>query len=320
MRRLSRAFALLLALLAIPALAASARAAETEEVFAVLGDTVIPAAEFEANFHAGVRERFYHGSVPAADLAGFRREVAREMIDRLLLLREAERLGIGPDEAAVETELERRAGILAASPDPAQARSMLRERLLADSVLDRLRTRIEDVPPPGRDAAQAYWRAHPDKFTTPERLRLSVILLKVEPWAPDTAWNAAHEEALRLEARLREGASFSELARLHSADASAAHGGDLGYVHGGMLSREAQEVVDGMEPGEISAPVPILQGVALFHLAERIAPELNAFVQVDERARELLHRELRAQAWEGALERLRRDTPVTVNEALVDGI
>jgi hypothetical protein len=320
MRRLSRAFALLLALLAIPVLAAEESAAETEEIFAVLGDTVIPAAEFEANFHAGVRERFYHGSVPAADLAEFRREVARAMIDRLLLLREAERLGIGPDEAAVDADLERRAGILAASPDPAQARRVLRERLLADSVLDRFRARIEAVPAPERDAVQAYWRAHPDRFTTPERLRLSVILLKVEPWAPDTAWSGAHEEALRLEARLRGGAAFADLARLHSGDASAAQGGDLGYVHGGMLSREAQEVVDSMAPGEISAPVPLLQGVALFQLAERVAPELNAFEQVEERARELLHRELRAQAWEEALEKLRRDTPVTVNQALVDGI
>lgn len=320
MRRLSRAFALLLTLFAIPALAADAAAAETEEVFAVVGDAVIPAAEFEANFFAGVRERFYHGSVPAADLAEFRREVARAMIDRLLLLREADRLGIEPDEAAVEADIARRAGVLAASPDPAQARGILRERLLADSVLDRLRARIEAVPAPGRDAVQAYWRAHPDKFTTPERLRLSVILLKVEPWAPDTAWNGARDEAQRLETRLRDGAAFAELARLHSADASATQGGDLGYVHGGMLSREAQEVVDRMAPGEISAPVPLLQGVALFRLAERIAPELNAFEQVEERARELLHRELRAQAWDEALDRLRRETPVTVNEALVDGI
>jgi len=320
MRCLSAALAWLLPLFAIPALAdAEAEAPGAEEVFAVVGDIVIPAAEFEANFHAGVRERFYHGSVPAAELAEFRREVARSMVDRVLLLREAERLGVEPDEAAVEADLQRRAGILAGSADPARARDMLRERLVADSVLDRLRARIEQVPAPQREAVEAYWREHPDKFTTPERVRLSVILLKVEPWSPEAAWKAAHEEALRLEARLGAGSPFAELARLHSADASAAQGGDLGYVHRGMLSREAQEVVDGMSAGEISPPVRMLQGIALFRLEERVAPVLNAFAQVEDRARELLHRELREQAWEEALGRLRADTPITLNEALVEG-
>src|SRR5690606_29124228 len=128
------------------------------------------------------------------------------------------------------------------------------------------------------------------------------------------------EEAQRLEARLAAGASFAELAQLHSADPSAERGGDLGYVHRGMLSREAQEVVDGMSAGEISPPVRLLQGIALFRLEERIAPALNPFAQVEDRARELLLRELREQAWKDALDRLRSETPVELNEALIENI
>lgn len=320
MHRLSAALALLLSLIAIPALV-HGQELPKDEIFAVVGDVVIPAAEFEANFRAGVRERFYHGNVPEAELAEFRREVARSMVDRVLLLREADRLGVEPDEAAVEADLERRKAITAASPDPDRARQMLRERLQADSVLSQLRERIENgAAAPRREAVEAYWREHPDKFTTPERVRLSVILLKVEPWASEAVWRAAHEEALRLEARLAAGASFAELASLHSGDTSAAQGGDLGYVHRGMLSREAQEVVDGMSAGEISPPVRILQGIALFRLEERVPPVLNAFAQVEDRARELLHRELREQAWKDALDRLRADTPVELNEALIEGI
>src|SRR5690554_5140135 len=304
MHRLSAALALLISLIATAA-PAHAQELAKDEIFAVVGDIVIPAAEFEANFRTGVRERFYHGSVPAAELAEFRREVARSMVDRVLLLREADRLGIEPDEAAVAADLERRKAAIAASPDPELAQQMLRERLLADSVLNQLRARIENgIAAPQRDAVEAYWREHPDRFTTPERLRLSVILLKVEPWASEAMWKAAFEEAQRLEARLAAGASFAELAQLHSADPSAERGGDLGYVHRGMLSREAQEVVDGMSAGEISPPVRLLQGIALFRLEERIAPALNPFAQVEDRARELLLRELREQAWKDALDRL----------------
>lgn len=294
--------------------------AGADEVFATVGGIVITVAEFEANFHAGVRERFYHGDVPAAELAAFRREVGEQMIDRLLLLQEADRRGLEPDEEAVARELGRRAEALARMPDPALARRLLRERLLADNVIEQLRAEVEDVATPDLDAARAYWESHPERFTTPERLRLSVILLKVEPWADESIWQAALAEAAGLVGRLREGrAQFGDLATLHSADASAADGGDLGFVHRGMLSREAQEAVDALEPGEISEPVRMLQGVGIFGLAERSAPERNAFAQVRERARKLLHREQRARAWEEVLGELRRQTAITINEALLDG-
>lgn len=287
------------------------------QVFAVVGGTAIPVAELEANFHAGVRQRFYHGQVPAADIAAFRREVAQSMIDRVLLLQEAERQGIGPDEAWVEDRLAHMTERLAASADPETARAILREQLLGDSAILRLRQKIEEVPAPDRAAARDYYLAHAEQFTTPERLRLSLILLRVEPWADGAVWEAADAEARRLVKKLADGGDFAALARLHSADASAAQGGDLGFVHRGMLSREAQEVLDGMKPGEISEPVRILQGFAIFRLEERSEPALNAFEQVEERAGDLLHRERREQAWRDALAQLREKTEITVDDAAI---
>lgn len=291
--------------------------AEMNGMFAIVGGTVISVEEFEANFHAGVRQRFYHGNVPAPEIAAFRREVAVAMVDRLLLLQEAERRDIRPDEGWVDARLAELKGRLAESADPARARSAARAQLLGDSVIMQLRQRVEEMPEPDREAVQAYYRAHPDRFTTPERLRISLILLKVEPWSSGAVWEAAHEEAQRLSARLRAGDAFADLARLHSADDSAARGGDLGYVHSGMLAREAQEVLDGMEPGDLSEPVQLLQGFALFRLDERVAPSLNAFEKVEERARELLIRDLQEQAWTAAIARLHDTTTIRINETLI---
>lgn len=292
-------------------------AAPDAEVFAVVGETVIPVEEFEANFHAGMRQRFYHGQVPAAEIAAFRREVAAAMIDRMLLLQEAERREIRPDGEWIDARLALMTERIATSADPEGTRAAVRAQLLGDSVIMQLRQRIEDIPAPDLEAALAYYRAHPDKFTTPERLHVSMILLKVEPWSDGTVWEAAYEEARRLTGRLEAGESFAELARLHSADGSAVRGGDLGYIHKGMLAREAQAVLDGMGPGDLSGPVQILQGFALFRLEDRAAPSLNAFEKVEGRARELLRRELQERAWEDALARLHEKTAITVNEALI---
>ncbi|MDR2877256.1 MAG: peptidylprolyl isomerase [Chromatiales bacterium] len=327
MRRFSNTVALIVLILALaqPALTAAqpaqedaaAPSATAAEVFAVIGGTTISVDEFEANFHAGIRQRFYHGQVPAAEIAAFRREVAQSMIDRVVLLQEAERRGIKPDESWVKDRLARMAERLAASADPQRERALLREQLLGDSAITRLKHEIENVPVPDRAAAKEYYQAYKERFTTPERVRLSLILLKVEPWAEGAVWEGAGAEAVRLRKKLAQGGDFSALARLHSADPSSAQGGDLGFVHRGMLSQEVQEALDGMKLGEISQPIRILQGFAIVRLDERAAPELNTFEQAQERATDLLRREQRERAWQDALVQLREKTKITVNDAVL---
>jgi parvulin-like peptidyl-prolyl isomerase len=192
-----------------------------------------------------------------------------------------------------------------------------RRQLNDDSVIHQLKQQVEDVPAAEAGAVREYYRAHPDKFTTPERVRVSMILLKVEPWAPGAAWAAAEEEAGRLREKLGQGADFAELARLHSADASAEHGGELGYIHRGMFSAETQGVIDGLAPGSLSAPVRLLQGYALFRLDERVPPRLNEFAQAEERARGLLRREQQEAAWEAMRAGLRKNARIEIDEAVL---
>jgi parvulin-like peptidyl-prolyl isomerase len=287
-------------------------------IFAIIGGTVVPRDEFENNLHAGIRQRFFHGKVPEAELASFRREVASALIDRVLLLQEAERRGIKPDEAWVAARLRQWERRIAFASDPDQARAVLRSQLEGDSAIDQLRQSVENISAPDRAAMLAYYKGHADKFTTPERLRVSLILLKVEPWSSTTVWQGAYEEARRIVAKLRQGARFEDLARLHSADESAARGGDLGYIHKGMLADEAQKVVDGMKPGELSDPIQTLQGYAILRLDERVAPALNDFDRAETRVRELLSRELREQAWQAMLAGLRERTDIRVNNAVIE--
>ncbi len=310
---------LLMVCLAVAAAGESRGGAEHNgaRIFATVGGVAVPVEEFEANFHAGVRQRFYHGSVPKEQLAAFRREVADEIIDRILLLQEGERRGLEPDMDWVDGELQAWAGRIAGSANPGQARAIVREQLLGDSVIMQLKAQVEAIPGISEEQLRAWYRENPDKFTTPERLRVSLILLKVEPWSGGEAWQAAHDEAVRIIARIRDGDDFAALARLHSADGSAEEGGDLGYLHRGMLAPEAQDVVDELAAGEVSGPVQLLQGFAVFRLEERVAPKLNDFEQVAERARGLLARELQEQARERLLDDLRAKTTIEINQAVL---
>ncbi len=68
-------------------------------------------------------------------------------------------------------------------------------------------------------------------------------------------------------------ADFAQLAQQHSQDASAAGGGDLGWVAPGMFVSEFEEVMNKLQPGQIAEPLVSRFGVHLVQvLARREAP------------------------------------------------
>ncbi len=290
-------------------------------VVATVAGERITLEEYQVNLQAAYRQRFFHGKVPEEQEEAFRREVLDALIERILLRKEAGRRGLEPDAAWVETQLKQIEGRYRNLPRWTAQRDTLvaglRRQLEEQSLIERLRVAVESQVRLDDAAVLQYYREHPDIFTTPRRERVSTILLRVEPWAPESTWRAAADEARRLLEKLRKGADFAELARLHSGDESAARGGDLGYVHAGMLSAEAQAVVDGLAPGEVSEPVRLLRGYALFRLEGRTPPRLNEFARVETRARALLLRERKQQAWREIVAGLRENTPITIDETLL---
>jgi len=299
--------------------------AVAEDLFATVGDEGITWAEYEAHVDTGLRQRFFHGKVPEAELQAFREEMAQELIDRVLLVREARRRGLQPQAAHVEAAIEETRQRYRQNPawkdQEETVVARLRQAVVKRDLITQLRQQVVeqairvDSAQAEEAAVRRYYNEHPEQFTTPERLRLSLIMLGVEPWAPQAKWRAAEQEAERLVQKLQSGhAEFTELARLHSSDASSSQGGDLGYIHLGMLSPEAQKHVEGLKPGEVAAPLRLLQGIAIFRLDGRLPAQLNGFDQVRERARGLLQRQQQQQAWLQLIKGLRQRTPVQRND------
>lgn len=123
-------------------------------------------------------------------------------------------------------------------------------------------------------------------------------------------------EARRRLTELRErivtgGADFAEIARLNSADASAAQGGTLGWIFPGDTVPEFERAMDALKPGEISQPVKSPFGWHLVQVLERRTGGLPA-----ERLRFLARQALRErksdEAYQDWLRQLRDRTYVEI--------
>lgn len=289
------------------------------DYIAIVNGERITMGAYVSALRRGLKKRFYHGKIPEEEGKKFRKEVADELIEKALLVQEAKRRQLQPDSAAVDLSVKAFDAKYQDNPEWQKARDavlpQVRAKLVDESLAKALEEKVHEAKAPSAKELHHYYEEHKDLFTTPARVRVSLILLRVDPASGPEVWKQASDEAASIVKRINEGADFAELARIHSSDKSAQNGGDMGFVHTGMLGEGAQKILDIMEPGEVSAPVVLLEGVSIFRLEERETPVLNSFDAVKERAENLYRREKGEEAWKKLLMSLHNAAIIEVNDA-----
>lgn len=285
-------------------------------VYATVNGRAISISDYANAYDAFLKKKYYHGTVPEGKMAEAREEVLNQMVMRILLVGEAKRRGLVPDEKKIAEAIAGYEAQYAASPVWKQNRDRLlpglRDQLSGQSLQEQLEKSVRAVPELSDEEVRRFYDGHPELFTEPEKLHLAVILLTVDPSSPKTAWEQARAEAQAIHARLLGGADFAEAARMHSSGKEAAQGGDLGYVHAGMLPETLQQKIDAVKVGEIAAPIDMLEGIAIFYLKDRRAAQLRAYADVAERAKGLARRYAEDAAWSDLQARLRSAADVKV--------
>jgi peptidyl-prolyl cis-trans isomerase SurA len=99
------------------------------------------------------------------------------------------------------------------------------------------------------------------------------ILIKVNEVVSEA--DARHKLTILYE-RIKNGASFAELARLFSQDGSASKGGDLGWIYPGDTVPEFERAMNQLPPGEVSQPVQTPFGFHLIEVLERRVQDVSA--------------------------------------------
>jgi peptidyl-prolyl cis-trans isomerase SurA len=144
----------------------------------------------------------------------------------------------------------------------------LRSQLKAqESWLDWIRGRYGSRLRIGEDQIKAYQARVAAEADKP-RYQISEIFLDGEKAG---GMSQAGDEANQLIAQLHQGAPFQAVARQFSNAATAANGGDAGWVTAGDLDPAIRTAVDDMRPGSLSAPIQTKDGLYIIYLRDRQA-------------------------------------------------
>lgn len=124
-----------------------------------------------------------------------------------------------------------------------------------------------------------YYKDNQSAFTQPEKRQAKHILISVEAKTPEADAQALVTIA-EVQAKLKAGESFEELAKTYSKDpGSASLGGDLGFFEQGMMVPEFDEAVFAMQADQVSEPVQTEFG---YHLIKVVAIEPAKAQPLDE--------------------------------------
>jgi parvulin-like peptidyl-prolyl isomerase len=168
----------------------------------------------------------------------------------------------------------------------------LRESISQSIAIERLLEAQGMTAPTGPEVREFYDQ-NQEFFTRPEQVEARHILIRVEPEAPEEAWEEARQRAQAVHAEVTApGADFAEIARTRSEGPSAPQGGDLGTFPRGRMVPEFEEVAFGLQAGQISKPVRTQFGWHIIQVTER---QDEGVVPFDEIAEDL-ERELRNQS------------------------
>ena len=197
------------------------------------------------------------------------------------------------------------------------ARGMSVEQLKKDARIDMGITKMMEAematePPPADAQVREFYDKNPDKFKQGESVRASHILFRVDEKATEAEKKKVRAEADSVLKQAKSGADFAELAKKHSADGSAAQGGDLDFFSRGQMVPAFEQAAFALQPGQISDIVTTQFGYHIIKVTERKPASTVAFDQVKDRIKEFLAQQQKQQRAEGFIDTLKKKAKIEV--------
>jgi peptidyl-prolyl cis-trans isomerase SurA len=151
---------------------------------------------------------------------------------------------------------------------------------------------------------QTFYDENKDRFYQEDQVHLRLIQFVRGPEDTD---DTLREKADGVMNQLKQGASFTDLARLYSQDSRRTKGGDWGMQRKSDLRTEFADVLFKLNKGEYSQPLIMPEGAFILYVEDRKHAGILPIDEVRDQIEKMLQQQYARQAQERWLEKLRRN-------------
>lgn len=206
------------------------------------------------------------------------------MIERKLQLQIAKRRGIkvGDDEVQDAVVRLRRVGETPNENDPKEM-GLIRDQLTAMRLVNQ---QIRSGLIVSDEEVLRFYQQHKDRFMLPPEVRISQILIALNP---GSELLAVREKAQQVYALLKKGERFEELAAKYSDGPEGRRGGSLGYIRPGDMLPQIQKAIERMDKGTVTDPIASPVGMHIIRVDDRKPPQFRPYEEVKEDIRNVVY-------------------------------
>lgn len=162
------------------------------------------------------------------------------------------------------------------------------------------------------DKIEAFYRKNLDKYSTPEEIRLSMIVLRPDASGGDDPVAATREIAQEIRQKLADGADFAGMAQMYSQDSTAELGGDWGWIDRKTLTSELNGVAFSLSPGELSDVIQVGDAFYIMRVEAKKAAVTKPLAEMRDEISQKLYEEERLRLQQQWIDGLRRKAFVKI--------
>ena len=242
-----------------------------EEIIARVNDQIISKSDYD-RAQSELDQEMRQRGLSMQEISDSHKDLLRNLIDQQLWLAKGKELGVtGETELVNRLNEIRKQYNLATMEDLEKAakdqgvsfedfKANIRNQIVTQEVMrDQVGRKL--APTPGE--LQRYFEAHKQEFTQPESITLGEILVSTGTGDDQQKLAEAKTKADDIEARLKAGGDFSQLARSFSDGTTAATGGEMGTYKRGQLGQPFEDKTFGLKAGEVTEPIRTKQGYVI---------------------------------------------------------
>jgi peptidyl-prolyl cis-trans isomerase SurA len=312
--------------------------ATVEEIIARINDQVISRSDYDRAMKELDADARQHGAT-MQEISAAHKDLLRNLIDRQLWLSKAKELGINGETELVnrlneirkQYNLETLEDLEKAARDQGVSfedfKANIRNEIVTQLVMrDQISRKIQFTP----GEAQRYFEEHKQEYAQQESVHLAEILVSTGTPAPSATvpggvqpddpakLAAAKAKADDLEARLRAGGDFTQLARSFSDGSTAAQGGELGQYKHGELAKVFEDQTFSLKTGQFTEPIRTKQGFVIMKVVEHNPGGIPAFKDVEQQVEEAFYMAKMEPAMRDYLTKMREDAYIDIKPGYTD--
>lgn len=283
----------LILLIMLFALTAAAQEKDTVTKKAVVvNGVVLDQAEIDREYAIVEKQALAQGQkIPDDRMEQIRNSILENLINEELLVQESKSHGIKVEQSEVEAafaDVQKRFTD-AAALEKALAESnisvddlkiKIQRSIAAKKLMD---DQVSNAIVVSESESRAFYDANPEYFKQAEKVKASHILIKCDPKAEASVKDDARKKIEDIQKKLKDGESFSELAKQFSECPSSKQGGDLGFFEQGKMVKPFADAAFALKTGEVSDIVETDFGFHLITATGKKAASTEEYETVKEK-------------------------------------